>query len=297
MLVAFVTFLLLIAGALVTSNDAGLSVPDWPTSFGSLYKIPPLVGGVKYEHSHRMVAELVGLLTIAAAFWVWRYERRGWMRKLGWIALAGVIVQGVLGGLTVKLLLPWYISSAHAVVAQSFFCLIVLMALFTTQSWISDPPPPADDSGKPSLFVLCLVSLLALYLQLFFGAAFRHGGMSVMYHVLNSLVVTGLLIWTSVRGMMLGREVPALKRPARLVHGLLMIQIALGVAAYLTRVVWGKDAPQPLPSMVASTVAHVGVGALLLAVTFVLTLQARRYLAVNSRAGAQQPAQRSGATA
>src|SRR5205823_10370406 len=133
---AGITFLLLLAGALVTSNQAGLSVPDWPTSFGSLYRIPPMVGGVRYEHSHRMIAELVGLLTIVVAIWAWRSEQRAWMRWLGWIALGGVIVQGVLGGLTVRMLLPWYVSSAHAVVAQSFFCLIVLMAVFTSRHWM-----------------------------------------------------------------------------------------------------------------------------------------------------------------
>src|SRR5438552_15019484 len=97
---AAMTFLLLLAGGLVTSNDAGLAVPDWPTSFGSLYRIPPMVGGVKFEHSHRMLAEFVGLLTIIVAVWTARVERRKWMRVLGWIALATVIAQGILGGIT-----------------------------------------------------------------------------------------------------------------------------------------------------------------------------------------------------
>ena len=95
------TFLLIIAGALVTSNDAGLSVPDWPTSFGSWYKIPKLVGGVKFEHTHRMIAQVAGLLTIILATWTWRIEKRRWMRFLGLAALGTVIAQGVLGGLTV----------------------------------------------------------------------------------------------------------------------------------------------------------------------------------------------------
>ena len=93
--------MLIVLGALVTSNDAGLSVPDWPTSFGSLYKIPPMVGGVQYEHGHRMFAEFVGLLIIVMAVWTQRVERRKWMKAMGWIALAAVIGQGVLGGLTV----------------------------------------------------------------------------------------------------------------------------------------------------------------------------------------------------
>src|SRR5205823_8647145 len=168
------TFLLLLAGGLVTSNRAGLSVPDWPTSFGSLYRIPPMVGGVRYEHSHRMIAELVGLLTTVVAIWMQRRERRVWMRWLGWIALAGVIVQGLLGGLTVKMLLPWYVSSAHAMVAQSFFCLIVLMALFTSRQWMQLVDSQAVDGGRPSLYWLCLASIAVSYLQLFFGAEFRH---------------------------------------------------------------------------------------------------------------------------
>src|SRR6202030_1111326 len=88
------TFLLIIAGALVTSNDAGLSVPDWPTSFGSLYKIPHMVGGVRFEHSHRMIAEFTGLLTIVIAIWTWRADRRRWMKALGIAALGTVIAQG-----------------------------------------------------------------------------------------------------------------------------------------------------------------------------------------------------------
>lgn len=238
-----------------------------------------MVGGVKYEHSHRMIAELVGLLTIVLAIWTWRSEQRGWMRWLGWIALAGVVVQGVLGGVTVKMMLPWYVSTAHAAVAQTFFCLLVVMALFTSREWITDHSAPVRREGL-SLFSLCVLSLFVLYLQLFFGAAFRHGGMSIAYHIFNAVAVTAVLVWTSVRGMIEGRSIPALRTPARLVHGLLWIQIALGFAAYMTRVKWGADAPQPLPSMVASTVAHVGVGALLLAATFVLTIQTRRHVLV-----------------
>src|SRR5207248_8839406 len=102
LLLASFTFLLIVAGALVTSNDAGLAVPDWPTSFGSFYKIPPMVGGVKYEHGHRMVAQFVGLLTIILAIWTQRRDPRSWMRKLAWFALVLVIIQGVLGGLTVN---------------------------------------------------------------------------------------------------------------------------------------------------------------------------------------------------
>src|ERR1700758_3679280 len=125
-LTSFVTFLLIIAGALVTSNDAGLSVPDWPTSFGSLCKIPHMVGGVRFEHTHRMIAEFVGLLTIILAVWTWRVERRRWMKMLGIAALGTVIAQGILGGITVLHYLPPAVSSAHAALAQTFFCIAVL---------------------------------------------------------------------------------------------------------------------------------------------------------------------------
>src|SRR5690348_3712572 len=139
--VALWTFVLIVAGALVTSNDAGLSVPDWPTSFGSLYKLPPMVGGVKYEHGHRMFAEFIGLLIIVMAVWTQRIEPRKWMRVLGWTALGAVIGQGILGGLTVLKFLPWSISTAHATLGQTIFALTVAMALFTSKSWLQESQP------------------------------------------------------------------------------------------------------------------------------------------------------------
>ncbi|HUQ49364.1 MAG TPA: COX15/CtaA family protein, partial [Terriglobales bacterium] len=133
---AWCVLLLIVAGALVTSNDAGLAVPDWPTSFGSFYKIPPMVGGVKYEHGHRMIAQFIGLLTIILAIWTQRVEKRAWVRKLGWGLLGLVMAQGILGGLTVLNLLPWYISTGHALLAQTFFSLTLLFSLFTSKKWM-----------------------------------------------------------------------------------------------------------------------------------------------------------------
>src|SRR5580658_7080612 len=133
-LLAFCTLLLVVAGGLVTSRDAGLSVPDWPLSYGKL--MPPMEGGILYEHGHRMVATLVGLLTIVSMIWLFRAERRKWLRWLGVVALAAVILQGVLGGLTVLLLLPWWLSTAHACLAQLFFATTVAMALFTSAWWL-----------------------------------------------------------------------------------------------------------------------------------------------------------------
>ncbi len=273
---ASLVFLLIIAGALVTSNDAGLAVPDWPTSFGSLYKIPPMVGGVKYEHGHRMLAEFVGLLTITMCVWTFRVERRAWMKKLS-LAMIGIIVaQGILGGITVLYFLPWYISSAHAGLGQTFFSVAVLMALFTRREWIERPPVTAGEKTTPNTRSLTLLAILAVYLQLFFGAGFRHSGISILPHLLNAVLTAAILFWTAVRVLVSHGRNRELRVPAIWLLGLLLVQLGLGFAAYLTRVIWGKDAVQPLPSMVYTTVAHVAVGALILATTFVLAAQAYR---------------------
>src|SRR4051794_20316039 len=277
-LLAGLTFLLIAAGALVTSNDAGLAVPDWPTSFGSLWRIPHMVGGVKFEHGHRMLAELVGLLTIALAAWVWRSDERRWMKWLGVTALGTVIAQGVLGGLTVLFFLPWWISSAHATLAQSFFCILVSVALFTSRSWLEAKPAQFSDSGSPSLRTLSLLCVATILVQLMLGAAFRHSGIKLLPHLISAAVVTGLLLWTSSR-VLTNHSVPsAVRRPASALLGLLLVQLCLGLASYLTRVQWGADAVQPQLAMVISTVSHVIVGALLLATSVVLAIEVRRHI-------------------
>src|SRR3954466_12989161 len=116
LLVTGATFFLLIAGALVTSHDAGLATSDWPLSNGQVF--PRMVGNLFWEHGHRMVATIVGLLTIVLALYLFFKERRRWVRRLGAFALVAVVLQGLLGGLTVKLLLPLWVSSAHATLAQ-----------------------------------------------------------------------------------------------------------------------------------------------------------------------------------
>ena len=169
---AVCTFCLVIAGGLVTSTGSGLAVPDWPLSYGKL--MPPMVGGILYEHSHRMVATFVGMLAILLAVWLWKNERRRWLRILGLVALGTVITQGLLGGLTVHLLLPTSISVGHAALAQTFFCIIVSIAFFTSRWWIDDYRliGPGDD-GHP-LLSLCLVTTLVVYVQLILGAVMRH---------------------------------------------------------------------------------------------------------------------------
>ncbi len=275
--VAVVTFFLIIAGALVTSNDAGLSVPDWPTSFGSLYKIPHLVGGVKFEHTHRMIAQFVGFLTIILALWTWRADPRRWMKYLGITALGLVIAQGILGGITVLFYLPPAISSAHAALAQTFFCVAILIALFTSRSWVEETPRIENDERRPSLFTLCLLSIAVLYLQLILGAMFRHHGLSWWPHVLNAATVAIVLTWTSIRALSRYSAIDRVRRPATTMLALLIAQLCLGFVAFLTRVAWGHDAVQPEFPMVASTVAHVAVGALLLATTAVLAVQVWRH--------------------
>jgi len=289
LILAIWTFLLIIAGALVTSNDAGLSVPDWPTSFGSLYKIPKLVGGVKFEHTHRMIAQVAGLLTIVLAVWTWRTEKRRWMRILGWGALATVLAQGVLGGLTVLFFLPPPISSAHAALAQTFFCIAVAMAVFTGQKWVEEQPRVDFDTRRPSLFTLTLLSIFVLYVQLILGAMFRHHGMSWWPHVTHAVVVSFVLAWTAIRALTVYANVEAIRRPAVLMISLVIAQLCLGFVAFLTRVAWGHDAIQPELPMVISTVAHVAVGALLLATTVVLAIQVWRHVPVAFEEHITQP--------
>ena len=284
---AGLTFLLIAAGALVTSNDAGLAVPDWPTSFGSLWRIPHMVGGVKFEHGHRMLAELVGLLTIALAIWSWRSDPRRWMKWLGVAALGTVIAQGILGGLTVLFFLPWWISTAHATLAQSFFCLVVSIALFTSRSWLGAGSAKISDQGSPSVRTLSLLCVGSILVQLMLGAAFRHSGIKLLPHLISAAVVTALLVWTSSR-VLTNHSLPAaVRRPANALLGLLLVQLCLGLAAYLTRLQWGADAAQPQLAMVVSTVSHVIVGALLLAASVVLAIEVRRHVVAATAEGSE----------
>lgn len=166
------TFCLVIAGGLVTSTQSGLAVPDWPLSYGQV--IPPMVGGIFYEHGHRMVATFVGMLTVILAIWLWRKERRRWMRVLGVVALGAVIAQGVLGGLTVLFLLPTPISVSHAALAQTFFALVSSIALFTSKWWTTELTDVARDVKTPSLVWLTILTVAAVYVQLILGALMRH---------------------------------------------------------------------------------------------------------------------------
>jgi cytochrome c oxidase assembly protein subunit 15 len=277
---ACATFVVILAGALVTSNDAGLSVPDWPTSFGYLVKVPHFVGGVRYEWSHRMVAGTVVTLTLAIAIWTLLVERRRWLRWLAIGAFFTVIAQATLGGLTVLLFQPPWISTAHATVAQTFFCIAVAIALFTGRKWVEEQPRVEFDSRRPSLFTLTLLSIFVLYVQLILGGMFRHHGMSWWPHVLHAVIVSFVLSWTAIRAISAYSNIEAVRRPAIVMLSLLITQLCLGFTAFLTRVAWGRSAAQPELPMVVSTVAHVAVGALLLATTVILAIQVWRHVPV-----------------
>ena len=280
---ASMTLLLIVLGAVVTSKDAGLSVPDWPTSFGSIYKIPPMVGGVKYEHGHRMFAELVGLLIVVMAVWTQRVERRGWMKALAWIALAAVIGQGVLGGITVLRKLPWAVSTAHATLAQTIFCVVTAMALFTSKGWLQEAEPIMEDGLMPSTPALTALAAACVWVQLILGAAFRHTGVRLLPHLVGACVVTGVLCWTVVRVLTRYNGVAQLRRPSQLILAMLLVQLGLGFTAYVTRLQWMLDAPQPTTNIVISTVAHVAGGAILLATTVVLAIQTRRMIGIGGQ--------------
>jgi len=251
-----------------------------------------MVGGVRFEHSHRMVAEAVGLLMIILAVWTWRVDQRRWMRRLGFWALAAVIVQGILGGITVLFYLPPWVSTAHATLAQTFFVAVVAMALFTGRNWLESPRLELRDSSRPSTRTLVGLALASVYLQLILGAAFRHSAIKLLPHLIMAAVVTVTVLWVVARVLREYGSVPQLRRPAQILLGLIVAQLALGFGAYLTRVEWGKDAPQPLLAMVLTTVAHVAVGALVLATTAWLAIQVQHHLTpVSKRAPAAEPSE------
>ncbi|MEP6801910.1 MAG: COX15/CtaA family protein [Acidobacteriota bacterium] len=299
---ACATLLLIVAGGLVTSTESGLSVPDWPLSYGRL--MPPMVGGIFYEHGHRMVATSVGLLTLVLAVWLARREPRTWVRKLGYAALATVVAQGVLGGLTVLFLLPTAISVAHACLAQTFFCLVVTLAVVTSPRWRD-----GRVAARSGVSRIGAVTVAAIFLQLLIGAVMRHSraglaipdfpfalgriippihsfAVAIHYaHRVWALAVAGLVITCLVSAVRSGR--PGLVGTGIGLTLLVAVQIALGAATVLT----GKAVP------VAT--AHVATGALLLATALGLTLGSRRIplARAGTRTGAEVPAGARGAMA
>jgi cytochrome c oxidase assembly protein subunit 15 len=282
LLVAGATFFLIIAGALVTSHDAGLATPDWPLSNGQVF--PKMVGNLFWEHGHRMVATTVGILTIGLTIYLLRRESRRWVRRLGVFALIAVIAQGLLGGLTVKLMLPLAVSTAHATLAQLFFCTTVSLAVFTSASWWKNQPIIEDQAGLP-LRYLCVAATVTILLQLIIGATLRHSATwdqhlptdLVLTHIGGAVAVTIALGTSCVMILLRHAGQTFLTRPAVIALILLGIQLSLGVAAYIARRA-SPNEPQPLNPMVSITVAHVACGALVFATSIALTLRAFKVL-------------------
>jgi cytochrome c oxidase assembly protein subunit 15 len=259
---------LLTAGALVTSEDAALAVPDWPLSYGTLN--PPMVGGIAFEHSHRLIAAGLGFLIIILAFLLWRYEERPWMKWLGFAALGGVIFQGILGGLTVIKLLHYWLPVMHACTAEIMFAILVSIAFFTSR-WYMKSLPQYADRGSPSIHSIVTLNAFVIFLQVLVGAGFRHKYISLKPHVFGAPIVLAMVIWTAATLRRRFPEVKEISRARVLLHSIVGLQILLGVAALWTRISTA-DAPQPMPLMVAATVVHTVVGAILFAASIVTVL-------------------------
>jgi cytochrome c oxidase assembly protein subunit 15 len=286
-LVAGCTVVLVLAGSLVTSTDSGLSVPDWPTTYGwNMFTFPPSkwVGGILYEHGHRLIASTVGFLTVILASWLWLSEPRRWVKRLGAAALGAVVLQGVLGGLTVLFFLPAAISTAHAGLAEIFFCLTVAIALFTSPHWIS-----GDDAvDDPVLRGVATATTALVFAQILVGATMRHTGSGLAIpdfplmfghivpdhwdakiavhftHRVGALLVTLMVLATAGHVLFHHRRVSTLVRPALTIVCLVAVQVTLGALTVLS----GRD--------VAINSTHVVCGALVLATSLVITLRAWR---------------------
>jgi len=279
-LLAFATFLLIGAGASVTSHRAGLAVPDWPTTYGRFmfsFPISKWVGNIRYEHVHRLIASVVGMLTVALTFClVWKEPRR-WVRRLGIAALGVVIAQGILGGLTVKLMLPPPISIAHASLAEAFFCITMALALVTSERWIrASPASETVNAGLIRRFAL--TSTIAIYLQIILGAAIRHSESGVIAHIVGAAVVFGYVI-ASVVMVLFTREQKEFLRPAVLLLGLVTAQIALGLVTLMVRMPKNANGQLSAVQIVVPTL-HLALGALILATSLAITLKAYRFLAL-----------------
>lgn len=266
------TLVLLFIGGSVTSNDAGLAVPDWPTTFGrNMFLYPPSewVGGRLFEHVHRLAGATVGLVTILLAGWTIRFERRRWVKAFSGLLLAAVIVQGVMGGLRVtELSVAWAV--VHGCFAQLFFSATACLVLVTGPEWrVEDRPDSPRVTG--SLVRYSLATTTVVFGQLLAGAIYRHLHAGLAYHVIGAVLVTlmvsGLVM--KVTGEHCGRWLG--RRLAGWMGTLLVLQLALGIVAYLAaRRVTGERAATLWEWAVPSL--HVMVGALILAFSTVLTL-------------------------
>ena len=276
------TFLLIVIGGIVTSTESGLAVPDWPNTFGYnmfLYPLSEMVGGILYEHSHRLMGSIVGLLTITLFIMLILKDSRRWIKWLGLAALVGVSVQGVLGGLRVTEL-NLNFAIVHACLAQAFFALLCGICWFTSRDWIENQNLSeriGDDVSAKKLRRLSLITTCLIYIQLIFGAVLRHTGHRLDAHLLFAFLVT-LHIFLLVRrffGMgedtqKIGQSLPLL------LLGLLAVQLMLGTGAYITKLTALSETASALLTNIVTT-AHVAVGALMLVSSFVITLKIYRF--------------------
>jgi cytochrome c oxidase assembly protein subunit 15 len=284
-LLAGCTFLLVIAGGLVTSTGSGLAVPDWPLSFGQVF--PRMEGGVLYEHGHRLVAASIGVLTIGLVAVARLLEPRAWVRRLTWIALGAVVLQGALGGVTVLLRLPDAVSVSHAALAQLFFALTVTVATVTSPRFRE--AVPAGNAGAALTRTLTTVTGAAVFAQIVLGAVVRHTGAGlaipdwplsygrlvpaftsslVGWHYAHrwfALVPAALVLWTTARILRRYRD-PWLGRPAVALTVLVTVQIALGALTVLKL------------KAVTPTTAHVATGALVFVTSVMLAVRTHRAL-------------------
>ena len=234
---------------MVTSKGVGLAVPDWPTTFGYnmfLFPVSKWIGGVLFEHTHRLIASTVGFLTIILAIWLWRTEDRPAVRTLGLLAVGGVILQGILGGLRVTMLKD-QIGIFHACLAQAFLGLIVLIAIVTTNSWRS-LAPDVDLRKITPIKTLAIATTIAIYLQLALGATMRHQHKDLA--ILDFPTANGAWIpdtsaaalakinaWRDARAL---SDVDAVQIWLQMAHRFLAVLIGIAVIAFCIRVV--KDA-------------------------------------------------------
>ncbi|MBI3988155.1 MAG: COX15/CtaA family protein [candidate division NC10 bacterium] len=278
LLTAGATLLLLVMGGLVTSKGAGLAVPDWPTSFGyNMFLFPwsRMVGGIFYEHSHRLIGSVVGLLTIALVLLLWTKEQRRWLRWLGAVALLAVVVQGVLGGLRV-ILVQTTLAIIHASFAHAFFALMVSLALLTSRGW-KELPQKVLTAGARRLQRLSILTMGLIYVQLLLGAVLRHTGLRLDAHLLTAALVAIVILWLLRQIVRDHSDQPKLVRPVAILSGLLILQLALGLGSYLVRFTTLGASLASFAAIV--TTAHMVIGALMLASGLVLTLRTSRLLA------------------
>ena len=251
-LTALCTLLLVVAGALVTSNDASLAISDWPLNWGKL--VPPMEGGIRYAFAHRIAAATVAVLVVVLAVWQQAREPRAWMRRLGWAAVATVLAQAALGGAVVRFIDPKSLSIAHACLAQICFGLTVAIVV---GHFPSLPTAPASaSSGLAPALAAC-----ALFLQTILGAAVRHGAMTAVPHIAGAAVATAFAMWAGLQVLTRHMENATLRRAATLLLALTFSQVFLGLAAWASLAATAGD-PQPMPVMIWATVAHVAAGSL-----------------------------------